>query len=72
MIARFLLVEPTHLDSSSRLHGCSHFSIFVLGFSGVMLSVAPDVLVDSVAPMVTVNLEINRHTLLPKIFCEAF
>ena len=38
---------------SSTWHGCSHFSEFIPGFNGAMLSVVGDVPVDNEAPMVT-------------------
>jgi len=53
-MVRFLAVEPVHLDSSSRLGtGCSHFTVFISGFNGVVRSMVGDVLVDSEAPLVT-------------------
>ena len=53
-LVRFLVVEPTHPGLSPRLwHGCSHFSGFIPGFNGAMLSMVVDVPVDSETLVVT-------------------
>jgi hypothetical protein len=53
-------MESVHLGLNPRFAGCSYFSGFILRFTGAILLVVDDFLVNSEAPMVRdfINFEI--------------